>query len=310
MSITPSTDVSTQGPRRLVDMEFRPGELPPADAPLVDEILPDVTTRPSAIGWPATLALGSAALLLLLVIVDGAASLLRGAIERGSVLDLAMFGVLAALLGSTLWLIAAQARAYTRLRSAEKARALAEHLSRLGGVGSGGRLIGALKGLYAGNPEVLGKLDAVSSALQPQHTDADVIDLLNREIFVPMDRLADERIQRAALRASLGVAACPHPALDALVVLGIGLSLVKDLMQVYGLRHGARAVWRIVSHVLFSASSTAVMSSVVEFAMKATHDRIAAAVVGTAGEALVVARRIFALGMLAKAEIRPLPLVR
>ena len=52
------------------------------------------------------------------------------------------------------------------------------------------------------------------------------------------------------------------------------------------------------------------MSTVVEFAMQAAQDRLAAAVVGTAGEALVVARRMFALGMLAKEEIRPLPVVR
>ncbi|WP_296320309.1 hypothetical protein [Reyranella sp.] len=48
------------------------------------------------------------------------------------------------------------------------------------------------------------------------------------------------------------------------------------------------------------------MSLAVEFAMNAAQDRIAAAIVGTAGEALVVAQRIFALGMLAKEEIRPL----
>jgi len=269
-----------------------------------------VTTRPPAIRWPAKLALGSASLLLVLFVVDGAVSLLQSAIERGSLLDLTQFGLLVALLVSTLWLVAGQARAYARLKSAERARELAEHLARLGGVGSGGRLVGVLEALYAGNPEVRGKLGAVSSALQPQHTDADVIDLLNREIFVPMDRAADERIQRAALRASLGVAACPHPALDVLVVLGIGVALIKDLMQIYGLRHSARAVWRILSHVLFSATSTAVMSSVVEFAMNAAQDRLAAAVVGTAGEALVVARRIFALGMLAKEEIRPLPAPR
>ncbi|WP_425067101.1 DUF697 domain-containing protein [Reyranella sp.] len=307
--MTTPTQPVAETPRRLVDMEFRPGDLPPADAPSFDEPLP-VTTRPPAIRWPAKLALGSAGLLLVFYVVDGAVSLLQSAIERGSLLDLAQFGLLVALLVSTLWLAAGQARAYARLKSAERARELAEHLARLGGVGSGGRLVGVLDALYAGNPEVRGKLGAVSAALQPQHTDADVIDLLNREIFVPMDRQADERIQRAALRASLGVAACPHPALDALVVLGIGIALVKDLMQIYGLRHSARAVWRILSHVFFSASSTAVMSSVVEFAMKATHDRIAAAVVGTAGEALVVARRIFALGMLAKEEIRPLPAPR
>lgn len=55
-----------------------------------------------------------------------------------------------------------------------------------------------------------------------------------------------------------------------------------------------------------SASSTAD----IEFVMKADQERLAAAVVGTAGEALVVARRMFALGMLAKEEIRPLPAPR
>ncbi len=112
MSITPTTDASVPRPRRLVDMEFRPGELPPAEAPQVDAPLPEVTTRAPAMRWPAKLALGSAALLLLLVVVDGAVSLLRGAIERGSLLDLAQFAVLAALLVSTLWLAAGQARAY------------------------------------------------------------------------------------------------------------------------------------------------------------------------------------------------------
>jgi hypothetical protein len=40
------------------------------------------------------------------------------------------------------------------------------------------------------------------------------------------------------------------------------------------------------------------MSTVVDFAMQAAHDRIAAAVAGTAGEALIVARRMFVLGAL------------
>lgn len=58
--------------------------------------------------------------------------------------------------------------------------------------------------------------------------------------------------------------------------------------------------------VPLSASSTAD----IEFVMKADQERLAAAVVGTAGEALVVARRMFALGMPAKEEIRPLPAPR
>ena len=57
MSIATSTDK----PRRLVDMEFRPGDLPTADAAPTIEPLPDVAPPTRAIRWPAKLALGSAA---------------------------------------------------------------------------------------------------------------------------------------------------------------------------------------------------------------------------------------------------------
>jgi len=180
-------------------------------------------------------------------------------------------------------------------------------LAKLDGAGSGMRLLGALRAIYSDKPLILGRLNAAALALQPHHSDRDVIDLLNREIFQAMDREADQRIQKAALRAGFGVSSCPHPALDAVVVLVLSVMLIRDLMAVYGLRHSWRSLFRVMTRSLFLASSTALMSTAVEFAMKAAHDRLAAAVVGTAGEALVVARRMLALGAIAKAEIRPLP---
>ena len=91
------------------------------------------------------------------------------------------------------------------------------------------------------------------------------------------------------------------------MVLVLSMMLIRDLMAIYGLRHSLRSLFRVMTRSLFLASSTALMSTAVEFAMKAAHDRLATAVVGTAGEALVVARRMLALGAVAKAEIRPLP---
>ena len=123
-----------------------------------------------------------------------------------------------------------------------------------------------------------------------------------------MDQQADQQIQKASLRAAFGVSSCPHPALDAVVVMVLSVMLIRDLMAVYGLRHSLRSLFRVMTRSLFLASSTALMSTAVEFAMRAAHDRLAAAVVGTAGEALVVARRMLTLGAVAKAEIRPLPL--
>ncbi len=92
-------------------------------------------------------------------------------------------------------------------------------------------------------------------------------------------------------------------------MIAVSIALVRDLMSIYGLRHSARSLWRVLTHSLLTAR---LLDRGHEhgrgLAMQAAHDRIAAAVAGTAGEALIVARRMLALGALAKAEIRPLPM--
>ncbi|MBY0319049.1 MAG: DUF697 domain-containing protein [Reyranella sp.] len=293
--------------RQLVDREFQPGELPVAEPTRVvldEQIGSEGEGRPSLAAW---LAMGSAALIFVLIAVSAAVSLAESAIRQGSVLDGLYLAALVVLSGSLAWLIDRQTRALRKLKSAERAREMAVQLAKLDGAGSGLRLLGALRAVYSDKPLILGQLNAAALALQPHHSDRDVIDLLNREIFQAMDREADQRIQKAAVRAAFGVSSCPHPALDALVVLVLSVMLIRDLMAVYGLRHSLRSLFRVMTRSLFLASSTALMSTAVEFAMKAAQDRLAAAVVGTAGEALVVARRMLALGAIAKAEIRPLP---
>jgi putative membrane protein len=294
--------------RQLVDREFQPGELPvaePTQVVLDEQVGNEGEGRPSLAAW---LAMGSAALIFVLIVVSAAVSLAESAIRQGSMLDGLYLAALVGLSGSLAWLAARQTRALRKLKSAERAREMAVQLAKLDGAGSGMRLLAALRAVYSDKPLVLGQLNAAALALQPHHSDRDVIDLLNREIFQAMDREADQRIQKAALRAAFGVSSCPHPALDAVVVLVMSVMLIRDLMAVYGLRHSLRSLFRVMTRSLFLASSTALMSTAVEFAMKAAQDRLAAAVVGTAGEALVVARRMLALGAVAKAEIRPLPL--
>lgn len=300
---------ATDRPTRLVDMEFKPGELPAAETAFLPESQDRLLEGEKRMGLPAWLALGSAAAILILILVNAAVMFAANAIRNHSVLDLAFFVALIVLMASVLYLTAQQATALRKLKSAERAREMASQLAKLDGAGSGVRLLAALRALYSDNAMILGKLNAASSALQPHHSDRDVIELLNREVFIPMDHEADERIQKAAIRASLGVSACPHPALDAVVVLGLSVALIRDLTRIYGLRHSTRSLYRIVTRALFNASTTAAMSTLVEFAANAAQDRLAAALVGTAGEALIVARRMFTLGALAKAEIRPLPVV-
>jgi putative membrane protein len=288
-------------------MEFGPDELPAADAPaVISEHEGQLEARRSP-SLALRIAVGAGLAIFGVYLMDSAVTFAVKAFSERSIPNAAYLITLLTLLGSLGYLAGQQTKAFSKLKSAEHARELAVHLAKLDSAGSGMRLLSSLQDVYAGNAVVLGKLGAVSTALQPHHSDRDVIDLLNREVFSPMDREADQRIKKAAIRASLGVSSCPHPALDAVVVLVLAFMLIRDLMNIYGLRHSARSLFRVLTHALFTASTTAVMSNVVEFAMKAAQDRLAAAVIGTAGEALVVARRIFALGALAKAEIRPLP---
>jgi putative membrane protein len=295
--------------RHLVETEFRPGELPAADptpsAPEEPQSRTDSGGRVSPAAW---LALGSAGLIFSLLALSAAVTFALNALRDRSILDGIYLAALIVLAGSLIHLVGQQTRALRKLKSAERAREMAVQLAKLDGAGSGMRLLGTLRTVYSEKPLILGKLNAAALALQPHHSDRDVIELLNREVFIAMDREADQRIQKAALRASFGVSSCPHPALDAVVVLVLSVMLIRDLMDIYGLRHSMRSLFRVMTRALFMASTTAVMSTAVEFAVRAAQDRLAAAVVGTAGEALVVARRMFALGALAKAEIRPLPL--
>ncbi len=151
---------------------------------------------------------------------------------------------------------------------------MAVQLAKLDGAGSGMRLLAALRAVYSDKPLVLGQLNAAALALQPHHSDRDVIDLLNREIFQAMDREADQRIQKAAFAPPSACHPVRIPHFDAVVVLVMSVMLIRDLMAVYGLRHSLRSLFRVMTRSLFLASSTALMSTAVEFAMKAAQDRL------------------------------------
>ena len=115
-------------PRRLVDMEFRPGELPAAEASARLDAgqgrgegrdLLEGAKRTSLAAW---LALGASTVILLLVVGNAAVSFASNAFRQGSVVDLALLLALIVLVGSILTLLGRQAQALRKLKSAERAR--------------------------------------------------------------------------------------------------------------------------------------------------------------------------------------------
>ncbi len=113
----------TTSDRELVQREFRPDELPPAE-PMpggLDE-LPgrrDGEGRVSLAGW---LAMGSAALVVALILVSSAVTLAATAIRDRSLLDGLYLAALAVLVGSLIHLAVQQTRALRKPQSAEPPR--------------------------------------------------------------------------------------------------------------------------------------------------------------------------------------------
>lgn len=105
------TSIPADSPKRLIDMEFEPGQLPPAtprtlnaeaDEPLVEAKAPiTLTTK---------VALASAGMLLLIVIVDAAVTFGRRAVLEGGVLDLALLAALVVFLLSVGLVLVGQVR--------------------------------------------------------------------------------------------------------------------------------------------------------------------------------------------------------
>ena len=145
--------------RDLVDREFQPGELPVAEPTSAAVEEPpgrgDGEGRPALAAW---LAMGSAAAIFVLIVASAAVSLAESAIREGSILDGLYLAALIVLVGSLVVLVARQARALRKLKSAERAREMAAGLAKLDGAGSGTRLLGALRAVYSDKPLILGHL--------------------------------------------------------------------------------------------------------------------------------------------------------
>ncbi len=92
----------------------------------------------------AWLALAASAVILLLVVGRcGGHVRPSNALREGSIVDMILFVALVVLVGSILTMLARQTQALRKLKSAERARAMASQLARLDSAGSGTRLLRA-----------------------------------------------------------------------------------------------------------------------------------------------------------------------
>src|SRR5262249_6341764 len=116
---------------RLVDMEFKPDELPPADvSPLMAPEQHSELLGSRSPSLAVRLAVGTLVAILGLYLADSTVTFAVKAVTERNILNAAYLIALLALVGSLGYLAVQQTKALRKLRSAEQARELATHLSR------------------------------------------------------------------------------------------------------------------------------------------------------------------------------------
>jgi len=121
-----------------------------------------------------------------------------------------------------------------------------------------------------------------------------------------LDEQANAKINQATLTIGTLVAAVPHPALDALVVIWRALILIRDLGRIYGLAPTGLSALRLFRYALGSA----VLAAGTHAAGEVVLDEFGRGVLNSAGkkvsESAVSAARMRRLGKMTQNLIRPL----
>lgn len=220
---------------------------PLPDAPAA--IAPDLPA-PIAAPRPAKTAakplLAGLALLLAVWLGTDLALLIADAWARAPILATIAGAGLAAATALIALAIARDTRGYRGLRRVDRLRALL----------AGHDLPAARQAATDWAASLTPPMD-VDPALHSAASVAELRLLLADRIATPLAAEAERMGLAAAVRAGALIAACPHPALDALVVTLVALRLIRDIAARHGLRPGATASLALLRRVGWAAATTA-----------------------------------------------------
>ncbi|HYE01238.1 MAG TPA: DUF697 domain-containing protein [Alphaproteobacteria bacterium] len=299
----------------LLEAAPRPAERPPAvePGPVRAELRPaaaadDLPALPEEGRRTAGVWLGAvlAAVLLTLALLGVELAGYVGGLADWSPALAALVAALAALAALAAGrAVLREALALRRLRSAERLRAAVAAAERDGDAGALRRALApALERMRPAQRAAVQDFDRWTAELDDA---AAIRREFERSVLRPVDAEADVIVRAHALRAGLGAAVSPHPALDALVVLWIGLRMVRRVAEAYGLRPSALSTARLMRHCLVGGGFAGMADMAADAAVDVLAGGVAARLAAAAGETAVSATRIYRLGRRAIALCRPLP---
>lgn len=127
-------------------------------------------------------------------------------------------------------------------------------------------------------------------------------------VLQALDKQADALIRQSATGTGIAVAIIPHPAFDALVVLGRGIGLSRKIGELYGLRPTGLSSFMLFRYTLNNVLLAASVDMGTDTLLEAFGVDLAKTLGKYATEAGVMGYRMYRLGKMTQRTCRPLKL--
>jgi putative membrane protein len=214
---------------------------------------------------------------------------------------LASVAVAAGTGGASYWLLA-ELRGLWRLRSAERLRRLIP--SALGGELK--REIDGAAAILARDPSLSGAVASYHGAVEPHHTGHDALELFDRFVLTPADRLAQAAIRRAAAQAFAINAISPTVLLDTLLFAGRAMRLIREIAEIYGQRPGLAGTVHLLRRLASGAGLVGAADLVGGLVAQQLGGAVLERLSASAAESAYAAQKMARLGLVAMAMCRPI----
>ncbi|MBW7874741.1 MAG: DUF697 domain-containing protein [Candidatus Cloacimonetes bacterium] len=150
--------------------------------------------------------------------------------------------------------------------------------------------------------------DEFSASITQAHSDAEVIELMERTVFSIMDQKAISLIRKTARETALFTAISPWPFIDALIMLFRQSHMLSQLCHIYGLRPGKTGFFALYTSMIrdlaLSGGSEILSDSISDILGGNLLSKVSA----KAGQGVLAALLVARFGIIAVNKIRPLPL--
>ena len=139
--------------------------------------------------------------------------------------------------------------ALSRLGRIERLRTAAEAAVETGASGPAEEVLQGLRKLYRGRPDLDWARESLARGLGDTPDPSGRMELAERVMMAPLDRQAEQSVQKAARNVAAATALIPLALVDVLAALTCNLRMIREIAEIYGGRAGWLGSWRLMKAV-------------------------------------------------------------